>query len=53
MPGGNKRLYILKGCVHYICTSLYSSLNKSICQTKKNIFYFTSEALFVLEKIKF
>ena len=53
MPGGNKRLYILKGCVHYICASLYLSLNKSTCQTKKNVFYFTSKALFVLEKIKF
>ena len=28
------------------------SLNKSTCQTRKNIFHFTSKALFVLEKIK-
>ena len=27
-------------------------LNESTCQTKKNVFYFTSKALFVLEKIK-
>ena len=31
----------------------FLSLNESICQTKKNVFYFTSKALFVLEKIKF
>ena len=29
------------------------SLNWSTCQTRKNIFCFTSEGLFVLEKIKF
>ena len=31
----------------------FLSLNKSTCQIRKNDFYFTSEALFVLEKIKF
>ena len=31
----------------------FLSLNKSTCQTRKNVFYFTSKALFVLEKIKF
>ena len=31
----------------------FLSLNESTCQTKKNAFYFTSEALFILEKIKF
>ena len=31
----------------------FLSLNKSTCQTRKNAFYFTSKALFVLKKIKF
>ena len=31
----------------------FLSLNKSSCQTRKTAFYFTSKALFVLEKIKF
>ena len=44
---------VFKGCVHYIFASLFLSLKESTCQTRKNIFYFTSKALFVLEKIKF
>ena len=31
----------------------FLSLNESTYQTRKNAFYFTSKALFVLEKIKF
>ena len=31
----------------------FLSLNKSTYLTRKNVFYFTSKALFVLEKIKF
>ena len=31
----------------------FSSLNESTCQTRKNVFYFTSKALSILEKIKF
>ena len=31
----------------------FLSLNESTSQTRKNAFYFTSKALFVLEKIKF
>ena len=31
----------------------FLSLNESTCQTRKNVFYFTSKAIFVLEKIKF
>ena len=31
----------------------FLSLNERICQTRENVFYFTSKALFVLEKIKF
>ena len=41
----------LKGCVCYILASLFLSLKQSICENKKNVFYFTSKALFVLEKI--
>ena len=29
------------------------SLKESICETRNNVFYFTSKALFVLEIIKF
>ena len=31
----------------------FLSLNESTCRTRTNVFYFTSKALFVLEKIKF
>ena len=31
----------------------FLSLNESTFQTRENVFYFTSKALFVLEKIKF
>ena len=41
-----------KGCIHYIFASFFLNLNESTCQTGKNVFYFTSKALFVLEKIK-
>ena len=43
---------VLKGSVCYILLVCFISLNGSTCQTKKNAFYFTSKALFVLEKIK-
>ena len=42
-----------EGCVHYIFASLFLGLNESTCQMKKNVFYFTSKPLFVLQKIKF
>ena len=48
-----RQVHSLKGCVCYIYTCLFSSLNESPCQTRKNVFYFTSKALFGLEKIKF
>ena len=48
------RLGDLEGCVHYILASLFLGLKESTCKTKKNVFYFTSKALFVLKfKIKF
>ena len=40
------KISILKGCVRYICASLFWSLNESTCQTGKNVFYFTSKSLF-------
>ena len=43
----------LKGCVRYIFASLFLSLNESTFQTRKNVFYFTSKTLLVLEKIRF
>ena len=43
-----------KGCVHYICASLFfKSKTKVLFKPGKKVFYFTSKALFVLEKIKF
>ena len=42
-----------KGCARYIFASLFLGLNESTCQMKKNVFYFVSKSLFVLEKIKF
>ena len=31
----------------------FLSLKESTCETRKNVFYLTSKALFVLDKIKF
>ena len=42
----------IKGCVHYIFTSLFLSLKGSTCEIRKSLFYFSSRALFVLKKIK-
>ena len=47
------KMIALKSCVRYAFASLVFSLNESPCRTRKNAFYFTSKALFVLEKIKF
>ena len=47
------RKYFLKGCVRYIFASLFLDLNEFTCQMKKNVFYFTSKPLFVLEKDRF
>ena len=44
---------LVKGCVRYIFVRLFLILNESPCQARKNIFYFTTKALFALEKIKF
>ena len=42
----------LNGSVRYIFATLFLGLKESFCETRKNIFYFTQKALFVLEKIK-
>ena len=44
---------VSKGCVCYIVLVCFVCLKESTCETKKNVFYFTSKALFVLEIIKF
>ena len=44
---------VFKSCVRHICARLYLSLSESTCETRKNVFCFTSKTLFVLEKIKF
>ena len=55
-------MWIICGLVQIICSLkvvsatflqvCFSSTNESSRQTRKNVFYFTSKALFVLEKIK-
>ena len=47
------RLHILKVISATFLLVYFLSLNNSTFQTRKNVFYFTAEALFVLEKIKF
>ena len=42
-----------KGCVRYILLVCFVCLKESTCGTRKNVFYFNSKALFVLEIIKF
>ena len=43
--------YVIKGCIRYILLAL--CLKESTCETRKNVFYFTFKALFVIEMIKF
>ena len=42
---------MVKGCVHYIFANLFFKSKRDTCQTRKNVFYFTSKPLFVLKKI--
>ena len=42
-----------KGCVCYILLVCFLCLKESTCETRKNVFYFTSEPLFILEITKF
>ena len=46
----------IKVCVvsaTFLLVFFFLTLKESNCETRKNIFYFTSNALFILEKIKF
>ena len=43
----------LKGCVRYILLICFVSLKVGICETRKNVFYYTSKVFFILEIIKF
>ena len=43
-----------KGCgATFFLKFLFLSLKENICETWKNVFYFTSKAFFVLEETKF
>ena len=44
--------YVIKGCICYILLVLLC-LKESTCETRKNVFYFTLKALFIIEIIKF
>ena len=46
-------LLILKVASATFLLVCFLSLNKRTCRTRKNIFYFTSKSLLVLQKIKF
>ena len=43
-------MLFVKGCVRFILASLFLGLNKSTCQIKENVSYFTLKPLFILEK---
>ena len=45
-------LYIIKGYVQYIFAILVLSLKECTFKTRKNVFHFTSKALFILEMFK-
>ena len=53
MPLNNRSRSWDKSCVHYILASLFLGLTESTCETRKNVFSFTSKALYIFEKIKF
>ena len=51
LPGEQKDvLKVVSATFLLVC---FLSLNESTCQNRKNAIYFTSKALFVLEKTKF
>ena len=49
----DKMFIVLKVVSATFLPVCFLSLNESTCETRKNVFYFTSKALFVLKKIKF
>ena len=50
---GHMLLMILKVVCATVFLVFFSSVKESACETWENVFYFTSKALLVLEKIKF
>ena len=48
-----KILNMVKACARYLLSNFYFSPNDSPSKTMKNVFYFISKALFVLEILKF
>ena len=53
MPFNNRSRSLDKDCVRYILASLFLVLTESTSETRGKKFFFTSNALSVLEKIKF
>ena len=51
--GAPRSFHFLKVVSATFVLVYFLSLKESTCQTRKNVFYFTSKALFVLKKIKF
>ena len=45
--------FILKVVSATFVLVCFLSLNETTCQTRKNVFCFTSKALFILDKVKF
>ena len=46
-------ILMVKGCACYIFASFFVYRKESTFKTRKNVFYFTSNPLFILEIIKF
>ena len=42
-----------KDCIRHFFASLFCKSNEETCEARKNVFYFTSKALFIYEIIKF
>ena len=47
------RNFYFKGCARYIFAGLFCMPKVSTCEKRKNVFLFSSKALFVLELMKF
>ena len=45
--------FLLEGCARYIFAGLFCMPKVSTCEKRKNVFLFSSKALFVLELMKF
>ena len=53
LPCRTQNYWVTKVVSATILLLCFLSLKENSCETRKNVFYFTSKALFVLEKIKF